>query len=126
MNSTTISFSGCGVKVGDGHRGIRQKPSTAHPSGQTDVGGVKGRGRGSHLNLQHLQDQLDEVRRLSDASKGAANRLNLHRLVDKRLRSESEAVLLPVGVVVDLGAEDLLDQILWVRPVHRDRARVGH
>lgn len=50
--------------------------------------------------------------------------VELHGLVHERLRGEAEALLLPVGVLVDLGAQNLLHQVLGVRPVDALRRRI--
>ena len=49
--------------------------------------------------------------------------VELHGLVDQRLGGEAEALLLPVGALIDLGAHNLLHQVLRVRPV--DALREG-
>eukprot|EP00962_Isochrysis_galbana_P030184 scaffold9770_cov110-Isochrysis_galbana.AAC.2 len=72
------------------------------------------------------RDELDELGGLADATKRAADTVDVHRLVDQRLGRQSEAVLLPVGVVVDFGPQDLLHEVLRVGAVNRDCAGVGH
>jgi hypothetical protein len=64
------------------------------------------------LDLQHLQDQAEELGRLAHAAERAAHAAQLHGLVDDRLGIEAEALLLPVRRLVDLGADDLLDEVL--------------
>lgn len=49
------------------------------------------------LNLQHLQDETQELGGLLVASKRAAQVCKRHRLIDQSLRSQPEAVLLPVA-----------------------------
>jgi len=75
------------------------------------------------LDLQHLEREAEERGGLAVAAVGSAGVVELHGLVDQRLRGEAEALLLPVGALVDLGAHDLLHQVLWVRPV--DALREG-
>lgn len=75
------------------------------------------------LDLQHLEREAEERGGLAVAAVGSAGVVELHSLVDQRLRGEAEALLLPVGALVDLGAHDLLHQVLWVRPV--DALREG-
>ena len=72
------------------------------------------------LDLEHLEHQADERRRHPVAAVGAADVLQLDRLVDERVRGEREAVLLPVQVVVDAHAQDFFHQVLRVGPVDRD------
>lgn len=75
------------------------------------------------LDLQHLEREAEERGGLAVAAVGSAGVVELHGLVDQRLRGEAEALLLPVGALVDLCAHDLLHQVLWVRPV--DALREG-
>ena len=70
------------------------------------------------LNLEHLEDQAEELRRAPIAAVRASHALEVDRLVDDRLGVEREAVLLPVQRVVDLHAHDLVDEVLGVRAVH--------
>lgn len=76
------------------------------------------------LDLEHFDDQTEERSGLPVAAEGAAEVVDLHGLVDERLRREAEALLLPIGVLVDLPPHDLLHQILRVRPPYALRRRV--
>jgi hypothetical protein len=76
------------------------------------------------LDLEHLEDEAEEGGGLARAAEGAAEVVELHGLVDERLGGEAEALLLPVGVLVDLRPHDLLHKVLRVRPVHVPRQRV--
>lgn len=75
------------------------------------------------LDLQHLEREAEERGGLAVAAVGPAGVVELHSLVDQRLGGEAEALLLPVGALVDLGAHNLLHQVLRVRPV--DALREG-
>ncbi|KAL0348058.1 UNVERIFIED_CONTAM: hypothetical protein Sangu_1033600 [Sesamum angustifolium] len=50
--------------------------------------------------------------------------VDLHGLVDEGLGGEAEALLLPVGILVYLGAQNLLHQVLRVRTPYALRQRV--
>lgn len=75
------------------------------------------------LDLEHLEGEAEEGGGLAVAAVGAAGVVELHGLVDEGLGGEAEALLLPVGALVDLGPDDLLHQVLRVRPV--DALRQG-
>lgn len=76
------------------------------------------------LDLQHLQRQAQEGRRLNVPAINAPHVLQLHGLVHHQLGRQAEALLLPVLGLVDAGADDLLHQVLWVSAV--DAVRVLH
>lgn len=79
------------------------------------------------LYLKHLHDETNERGRLAVASKGAAEVVKFHGFVNKRLGCKPEALFFPIGILVDLRADDLLNEVLrirsmnafcsWVRPV---------
>lgn len=73
------------------------------------------------LDLEHLHDEAHKGGRLAVAAEGAAYVVELHGLVDEGLGGEAEALLLPVGVLVDLRPDDLLHQVLRVRPSYAFR-----
>lgn len=76
------------------------------------------------LDLEHLQDETHERGWLPVPAVGASEVVELHSLVDEGLCREPETLLLPVRILVNLRAEDLLHQILRVRPVDALRRRV--
>jgi hypothetical protein len=53
------------------------------------------------LDLQHLECEAEERSWLAIPSVAAAGMVELHGLVDQRLRGEPEALLLPVDALVD-------------------------
>jgi hypothetical protein len=70
------------------------------------------------LQLQQLQDEADEARRGARSPRdrraaAAADGAKLGGLVEQARRGEAEAVLLPVDCVIDAGAQDLLDEVLF-------------
>lgn len=66
------------------------------------------------LNLQHFQCQTQKWSGFDVASKNSSNKLQLHGLIDHQLRSEAEALLLPVLGLIDPGPNDFLHQVLRV------------
>ena len=76
------------------------------------------------LDLEHLQDETHEGSQLSVAAVGSAEVVELHGFVDERLRCETKALLLPLGVLVNLRPENFLHQVLWIRLVDRLRHRI--
>mmetsp|Transcript_5383 Transcript_5383/g.15943 ORF Transcript_5383/g.15943 Transcript_5383/m.15943 type:complete len:294 (+) Transcript_5383:448-1329(+) len=85
------------------------------------------------LDLEHLQQEAHELRRLPRPAVRAADVLQLDRAIHERFRRQAEAVLLPVLRRVDLGPQNLLDDALRVRAVHalggdvcRVRGRAAH
>ena len=67
------------------------------------------------LDLQHLQHKAKERSGLSVTAEGSADVVELHGFVDERLRRETEALLLPECVILDLCPHDLLHEVLRVR-----------
>lgn len=76
------------------------------------------------MDLKHLHDEANERRGLAVTSEGPADVVELHSFVHKSLRRQTEALLLPIGVVVYLRPYDLLDQVLRVRPPYALRRGV--
>ena len=65
--------------------------------------------------MQHLQHKAEERSGLSVAAEGSTDVVKLHSFVDERLRRETEALLFPESVVVDLLPHDRLHEVLRVR-----------
>lgn len=76
------------------------------------------------LNLEHLHNKAHERGGLAGASMSAAEVIELHGLVDQRLRREPEALLLPVSILIYFCTQDLLHQILRVRTPYALRKRI--
>lgn len=76
------------------------------------------------LNLEHFHDEAHERSGFSIATVSATDMVELHGLVNQRLRRQPETLLLPVGVLVYLGANYLLHQVLWVRSPYALGSRV--
>lgn len=55
------------------------------------------------LDLEHLHDKAHEGSGLAVAAVSSADVVQLHCLVDQRLRRQSEALFLPVRILVYLG-----------------------
>ena len=64
------------------------------------------------LQLQELEDEAHEAGGLALAPKRPTKMIDLHGLINKGLCCEPKAVLLPVDRIVDLHAQDLLNEIL--------------
>lgn len=66
------------------------------------------------LNLEHLHNKAHKRGGFAVAAVSAAEVVELHGLVDQRLRREAEALLLPVSILIYFGSQNLLHQILGV------------
>ena len=64
------------------------------------------------LDLKHLQDQAHERRRPSGSTMCAADVIQFHGAVHQRLCCQTEAMLLPVTVVINTLPQQRLDQVL--------------
>jgi len=66
------------------------------------------------LDLQELQKQAKKSAWPPTATVRPSNVLKVDSFVYQQLCGQTEAMLFPIGIVVDLVADDLVDQILRV------------
>lgn len=67
------------------------------------------------LNLEHLHNQTHKRSRFTAAAKGTTDMVEFHSFVDQSLRRKTKALLLPVGILVNLRTDNFLHQVLRIR-----------